>query len=593
MSERIDTSPEFTVLLTADGTVLALGGTGLAIAGIDASGLPTQARIETLAPFNRLPSADRNALTAALARARRGTSSEWPLTFTGIDDQLQTTLRLEPLQTADGGTWLLLTGRITVVAARTPAEFFDLSFDLMALADRDLRLIRVNRQWQETLLCKPSTFLGRRLPDLVHPDDAATAVEALQRLHADVPVEFEARIRRDDGVYRVVTWEVNVVGDERRIVGRDVTRRRLLEGYLPQVQKLEAIGEIAGGVAHDLNNVLMAVLGFGDIALGKLKPGDPLHEDVTMMVGGARRAQGVVRQLLTFARRQPVVARNIDINDICRDLYRLLSPMLGRTITTALDLCSAPCPVFLDPGQVDQMLLNLATNARDAMPNGGRFTLRTSHVTLDDTFVRAHPGARPGPHIRLDVEDTGSGMAPDVLSHVFEPFFTTKPAGRGTGLGLPMVYGAVKQAGGYIEVVSAPGAGSRFSLYFPRPQAAADSASERQRTVLLIEPDPDLQRLIGRMFDASPFRLVTSPSMPVARDVLAHGPAPDAVIADMPPQHEGEAQDETLEDFAPDRPLILLTDTVTTVAPRASQALILQKPFTREQLFATLERLLA
>jgi PAS domain S-box-containing protein len=299
---------------------------------------------------------------------------------------------------------------------------------------------------------------------------------------------------------------------------------RRSEEQLRQAQKMEAIGRLAGGVAHDFNNLLTAILGFSDLLRGQLAPSDPRLSHVNEIHQAAERAGQLTRQLLTFSRKQVLQPKVIDLNAVLGDMDK----MLGRLIGENIDLVTLPAPdlgrVRVDRSQIEQAILNLALNARDAMPEGGRLTLETQNVTLDETYCREHPSTRPGPHVMLAVSDSGMGMSEEIRSHLFEPFFTTKEPGRGTGLGLPTVYGVVKQSGGHIGVYSQPGQGSSFKIYFPRVEEAAAGVADPplrgarggSETILLVEDSDVVRKLAVQVLRTAGYAVLETQAGPQA-----------------------------------------------------------------------------
>jgi nitrogen-specific signal transduction histidine kinase/ActR/RegA family two-component response regulator len=294
---------------------------------------------------------------------------------------------------------------------------------------------------------------------------------------------------------------------------RDVTDQRRLQEHLHQAVKLESIGRLAGGVAHDFNNLLTVILSCAEALkddLAARRPVDP--ELVADIATAGERARDVTRQLLAFARRQVINPIPLDVNALLRGTEKLLRRVLGEDVEVVVRLRPDLWTVRCDPGQLEQVILNLAVNARDAMPDGGTLEIETTNAEIDGRDVAAHPFMRAGSFVRVAIRDSGSGMAPEVKAHAFEPFFTTKPKGRGTGLGLATVYGIVKQSDGYILVESEPGRGTTFELYFPRiadlaavpaaaPQPAA--ATSGTETVLVVEDDPQVRDVTVRSLRAA------------------------------------------------------------------------------------------
>ncbi len=324
--------------------------------------------------------------------------------------------------------------------------------------------------------------------------------------------DFELALKRQDGS-KVIVLETSVADRDAagNIVAyrgtlRDVTERRALERQLLQAQKMEAVGQLAGGIAHDFNNILTAITGYSDLMLLSLPPSDPHRRNVDEISKAASRAASLTRQLLAFSRRQFMQPKVLDLNGVIADMDQMLRRLIGEHIELDISLAPDLVRVKADPGQIEQVLMNLAVNSRDAIPNGGNIAITTRNVVLDDDFVRDNVGAHPGPHALLSVRDTGHGMDADVLAHVFEPFFTTKEVGKETGLGLSTVYGIVKQSGGYITVQSEARNGAQFNVYLPatkEPCPRQDSAKrysglkQGSETILLVE-DEEGVRTLGR-----------------------------------------------------------------------------------------------
>src|SRR6266511_3732381 len=338
---------------------------------------------------------------------------------------------------------------------------------------------------------------------LVHPEDLPLALELLGRVvRGELRPASQFRVRTAKGDFRVGEFSATPQLHEGRLVGilgigRDVTERVQLEQQLRQAQKMEAVGRLAGGIAHDFNNILTAITGYSDLLLEDLAASDPRREDVQEVRKAADRAAGLTRQLLAFSRQQVLQPQVLDLNALVSELEKMLRRLLGEDVELAARLDPALGRVKADPGQLEQVVMNLAVNSRDAMPSGGKLTIETANVVLDEAFARDHYPGRPGLYVLLAVSDTGVGMSDETQAHLFEPFFTTKEKGKGTGLGLATVYGIVKQSGGFIWVYSEVGHGTAFKIYLPRvdqPAAAAAGgtapaapAARGTETVLLAE----------------------------------------------------------------------------------------------------------
>ena len=288
---------------------------------------------------------------------------------------------------------------------------------------------------------------------------------------------------------------------------------RTSEEQLRQAQKMEAVGRLAGGVAHDFNNLLMVMRGYGELLLNRLDANDPLRRNAEEIQEAAKRATALTQQLLAFSRKQVLQPKVLELNAVVTEVEKMLRRLIGEDIELAATLDLALGRVKADPGQIEQIILNPAVNARDAMPQGGRLTLKTSNVTLDQAYARQHRGARPGPHVLLAVSDTGVGMDAETQSHIFEPFFTTKDAGKGTGLGLSTVYGIVKQSGGTIWVESAPGRGTTFEIYLPLVEKVAAGGELHPalpapppggtETILVVEDEMSVRRLAAEFLGSN------------------------------------------------------------------------------------------
>ena len=306
--------------------------------------------------------------------------------------------------------------------------------------------------------------------------------------------ESARAFRTDDG--RVLYYDGIV---------EDVTERRRLEEELRQAQKMEAVGRLAGGVAHDFNNLLTIIMGYSDLLLERVSARDGMRPPVEEIKKAAERAASLTRQLLAFSRKQMLQPQLLDLNRLLTNVDEMLRRMIGEDIELATHLPSGLGRVKADPGQIEQVIMNLVVNSRDAMPEGGKITIETANVDLDKTYARSHPGATPGPQVMLAVSDTGMGMGAETLTHIFEPFFTTKETGKGTGLGLATVYGIVKQSAGSIWAYSEPGRGSTFKIYLPRvdktareaePAKARSELAKGSETILVVEDEEGVRSLV-------------------------------------------------------------------------------------------------
>jgi PAS domain S-box-containing protein len=391
-------------------------------------------------------------------------------------------------------------------------------------------------------------LLGTRLSDLHNVTDPVNREQIRAFIRGGYRVS-DSETREHDREGRPRVFLNNVVGfvEDGQLVRvwgtqRDVTEQRHLEEQFRQSQKMEAVGQLAGGIAHDFNNLLTAILGNTQLLLRELPPGDSMHGDVEEIRKASERAASLTRQLLAYSRRQMLQPEVLDLNVVMAEMDKMLRRLIGEHI----DLVAVFAPdlgrVRADPNQIEQVIVNLAVNARDAMPDGGKLTIGTANVDLDETFAEAHLGSVPGSYAMLAVTDTGVGMDATVRAHLFEPFFTTKEVGKGTGLGLATVYGIVKQSGGYISVYSEPGHGSSFKIYLPRiatpaePPAGAPKGGPApgSETVLVVEDEPAVLALSRRALESQGYVvLAASDANAALRVVERHGGMIHLLLTDV------------------------------------------------------------
>ena len=393
-------------------------------------------------------------------------------------------------------------------------------------------------------------LVGTSLSDLHEVQDPANRSQIASFIRAGYRLaDSETREHAKDGKPRV--FLNNVVGfiEDGHLVRvwgtqRDVTDQRHLEEQFRQAQKMEAVGQLAGGIAHDFNNLLTAILGNTQLLLRDLPPGDSKRSDVEEIRKASERAASLTRQLLAYSRRQMLQPEVLDLNVVVAEMDKLLRRLIGEHIALATVLSPDLGRVRADPNQIEQVLVNLAVNARDAMADsgGGKLTIETANVDLDDEFTQAHLGSKPGAYAMLAVTDTGTGMDATVRAHLFEPFFTTKEVGKGTGLGLATVYGIVKQSDGYISVYSEPGRGSSFKIYLPRlaslprtsPPAVKSGAGRGTETVLVVEDEPAVLALSRRALEAQGYVvLAASDATTALRLVERHGGPIHLLLTDV------------------------------------------------------------
>jgi PAS domain S-box-containing protein len=464
-----------------------------------------------------------------------------------------------------------------------------------------------------------SQLLGRPVRSIIHPDDheAAEVRAALVDRGECVP-PAERRFLRLDGSELVSDTSITHLEYNQRpailVFLRDISDRKraaaeqaLLEAQLRQAQKMESVGRLAGGVAHDFNNHLTVINGYCDMLLASLPEGHPVRESVDEIRAAGERAAALTQQLLAFSRKQIAEPKPVSLNEVVADAGRMLRRLIGADIEIVTDLAAEPAVVIADRGQMNQVLMNLAVNARDAMPEGGKLVIETRLADVGEEFASLHPDARPGRFVVLSVSDTGVGMDQEVLQRIFEPFFTTKKTGAGTGLGLATVYGIVRQSGGWIAASSEPGRGACFRVYLaadarPAEPAPAEAAHARDgrgsETVLLVEDHPEVLRLTREMLRQKGYRLLEAANGAEALAVAAGHPGPiDALVTDivMPGMNGRELAARLLEQ----RPLlkVLFTSGYAAGALGSQGALdpgmaYLPKPFTASELALKLRQVI-
>ena len=422
---------------------------------------------------------------------------------------------------------------------------------------RDGRIVDTNPRAAEWFGHSAEEMRSLAIAELSANAPGFTQEDAMKRIAATAqgqPQVFEWQARARDGrrFWVEVSMHAAVIGGQPRVLAsmRDIDERRRsalekqrLEDQLRQAQKLESIGRLAGGVAHDFNNLLTCVLGNVDLAMTMTSPSHPIVENLEEIRHAARRSAELTGQLLAFSRKQPIAPIALDLKNVLDGIDRMLRRLLGETVDLKTEVPLDIGRIRADPGQVEQVLVNLAVNARDAMPEGGKLKLTAENADLDPTFCAGHASARIGSFVRISVSDTGTGMSPEVQQHIFEPFFTTKPQGKGTGLGLAMVFGAMEQNRGFIILESEAGRGTTFNLYFPRYLGEAEGPSEAVRItalptgherVLLVEDDALVRGLGERVLAQLGYQVVACESG--AKAVAAgksHGREFDILVTDL------------------------------------------------------------
>ena len=433
----------------------------------------------------------------------------------------------------------LADGDVTVAPPQLPGaeaainqRIFDTSLDLILVCDKRGTLIRVSPSAKAILGYEPDEMVGHSAREFLHPPDLDNTREEMRRARRGREVRnFECRYVNRKGHPIALAWTGVWSETEQQhfFIGRDISDRQAIEARLRQAQKMEAIGNLTGGLAHDFNNLLGVIIGNLEILQGaaELTPGG--SELLGEALEAALRGAELTRRLLAFARRQQLEPADVAINSLVGGIVALLRRTLGEEISISLDLAEDVWPVHADPAQLEAAIVNLATNARDAMPGGGRLIITTGNRHLDADYAAQYTEVNPGDYAMIEVSDTGTGVAPDAIDRIFEPFFTTKEQGKGTGLGLSMVFGFIKQSEGHINVYSESGKGTTVRLFLPRrgsgagPIAAAEAPPHQaggSETVLLVEDNPAMRRVARRQLEALGYRVVEADRAAAALDLL-------------------------------------------------------------------------
>jgi signal transduction histidine kinase/CheY-like chemotaxis protein len=392
------------------------------------------------------------------------------------------------------------------------------------------------------------------------------------------------------------------------VFAEDVTEKRIMERQLRMAGKMEAIGRLSGGIAHDFNNLLGVIIGYSQLLRRKLAPEQPqLYEFAEEIHKAGERAAALTRQLLAFSRQQILTPTIVDLNQLVSDMQKMLPRLIGEDIQVQVDLQSDLGTVKADRSQVEQVIMNLAVNARDAMPNGGRLLIETANAEFDEVYVRNHDGAKVGHYVMLSVTDAGIGMTPEVIAHIFEPFFTTKELGKGTGLGLATVYGVVKQSGGYIWVDSTPGQGSSFKIFLPRtseiiapavPTQVKVPEAVHRETILLVEDAEPLRKLAQSILSQHGYKILSAEHGEAALALTAQLRDPiHLLLTDVVmPGINGRVLSERLLPKYPDMKVLYMsgyTDSFIAGHGVLEQGIaLLHKPFSEEALLAKVRQVL-
>jgi PAS domain S-box-containing protein len=490
--------------------------------------------------------------------------------------------------------------------------------------DRQLRFLRANRAFAGAVeSAGPANLVGRRLGEILN-DSGRGEVESSEAeerriLAQGVPEQDVLREYQRAGSKRWISETKapirNPGGEVIGLVGiaRDVTERiqtqermRRLEQQLLQSQKMEAIGQLAGGIAHDFNNILSVITGCGELVLQDLPDNDAKREDLVELLAASQRAAALTRQLLAFSRRQVVKPEMLEFNAVVANVEKMLRRVIGEDIDLRTVLAPGLGAVLADPNQIEMVLLNLTVNARDAMPEGGKLSIETSEVVVDQRMADEQHDLAPGTFVLLSVTDTGAGMDAATQKRIFEPFFTTKAVGKGTGLGLATVYGIVQQCGGHIAVESEVGRGTRFAVYFPRaadavshatPKRSVIRGSQKSATVLLVEDEDAVRHVTARILREQGYTVLEARRAGEARTLAAkHAGTIDVLLIDVVmPEISGPKLAEELSASAPGLRVLLMSGYsggLMQEAATASGTAYLEKPFTPNALSKKLREVL-
>ena len=465
-------------------------------------------------------------------------------------------------------------------------RIWNVSQDLLLVADHDGVWRTVNPAWTRTLGWSEAELLNRTAEWLEHPDDGgATRAQVRMLGEHETTGRFESRFRHKDGSYRWLSWTGVSDKDHNYAVARDVTaekaaaeRLKATEEALLQSQKMEAVGQLTGGIAHDFNNLLTGIVGSLDLLQTRLNQGrtDNVARYINAAMTSANRAAALTHRLLAFARRQPLIPKSVDANALVVSLEDLLRRSIGETIDLEIVASNDLWGTLCDPNQLESALLNLAINARDAMPDGGRLVIATANARLDSVTADT-PALSPGEYICITVTDTGVGMSAEVAARAFDPFFTTKPIGQGTGLGLSMIYGFARQSNGHVTIDSRIGQGTSVRLYLPRhdgdadaEQASAVQAAEHAatgETVLVVEDEPVVRGVILEMLGEQGYRTLQAVDGPSGLKILRSGARIDLLVTDVGlPGMNGRQLADQARETRPDLKVLFITGYAESVA---------------------------
>jgi PAS domain S-box-containing protein len=469
---------------------------------------------------------------------------------------------------------------------------------------REGRYIDVNESFLRNCGYTREEIIGRTTTEInlyADPGERDRLRQILKREGRIRNAEVRRRVKSGELRVALASSEVIYLDGEKCILTttNDITERRQLEQQLIQSQKMDAIGRLAGGVAHDFNNLLTAIIGYSEIVKRRLDEDDPMREQIEEIEKAGHRAASLTNQLLAFSRKQVLQPQVLDLNAVIADISNMLKRLIGEDIELRTNLDPSIGYVKVDPGQIDQIIMNLAVNARDAMPRGGKLTIETQNVYLDETYTNQHAEVQAGPYVMLAISDTGIGMDRETQARVFEPFFTTKERGKGTGLGLSTVFGIVRQSGGHVWVYSEPGRGTTFKVYLPLVEQASQIVQTWEprvetlrgtETVLLVEDEEAVRKLAHQVLDMNGYKvLVAADPAEALRLCRQHeGPIHLMITDVVMPGMSGRELAERLIATRPEMELVYMSgytdDAIVHHGVLDAGVAFLQKPFTPDAL---------
>ena len=436
-------------------------------------------------------------------------------------------------------------------------RIFDTSLDLILVVDRRGTFIRVSPSSLQILGYRPDELIGRSAKDFLYSADLDSTRNEMRLARRGREMRnFECRYVHKDGRVVPLMWTGvwSEPEEQHFFIGRDMTERLKLEQQLRQAQKMEAIGQLTGGVAHDFNNILTVITSTIDLLADAVAGDEKLAAVAKSIDEAAERGAQLTQRMLAFARKQPLLARNIDLNAIVMGMAVMLRRVLGEDINVKIAPAKDLWIAFADPSQVEDAILNLAVNARDAMPKGGRLVIETANEHLDEQYAAQNVEVTPGDYVAIVVSDSGVGMSPEVVERVFEPFFTTKDVGRGSGLGLSMVYGLAKQSRGHVKIYSEVDCGTNVRLYLPRAVSAEATAVENvapasesraigRETILVVEDSLAVRRIAVSVLEGLGYRVHEAEDGPAALDLMQRFGDIDLLFTDLVMPHGMSGQD--------------------------------------------------